>query len=117
MAFNRSIIELTHDIVAAYKPNLAFYEAFGAAGYSALQATIRCIRQHNPDVVVIADAKRADIGNTNEGYVASIYDELGADAVTLNPYLGKEALEPFLAREDRLNFILCRTSNAGLVLG
>lgn len=113
IAFNRAIIEVTSDLVAAYKPNVAFYERYGAEGHRALEVTIRCIRDHNPKAVIIVDAKRADIGNTNSGYVDALFDLLGADATTLNPYLGEDALSPFLEREDKFSFILCRTSNRG----
>lgn len=112
-AFNRWIIEQTHPYVAAYKPNVAFYEAQGAQGLASLAATARYLREQHPDILTICDAKRGDIGSTNAGYVRAIFDELGFDAVTLNPYLGSEALEPFLAREDRACIILCRTSNPG----
>ena len=110
--FNQAIIDETGGIVCAYKPNIAFYEAYGNEGFSALQRTIRYI-QRVCDVPVILDAKRADIGNTNEGYVREIFDLLNADAVTANPYLGQKALEPFLERKDKGIFLLCRTSNPG----
>lgn len=112
-AFNQWIIEQTHALVSAYKPNMAFYEAKGAQGWEELKSTMDYLREHHPEIVTICDAKRADIGSTNEGYVAAIFDELGFDAVTLHPYLGKEALEPFLARKDKGCIILCRTSNPG----
>jgi orotidine-5'-phosphate decarboxylase len=113
VAFNREIVEQTADLVCAYKPNIAFYEALGADGFRALKATIIGIRELAPEVPVIVDAKRADIGSTNAGYVAAIFDELNADAVTVHPYLGREALAPFLEQEDRLIFVLARTSNPG----
>lgn len=112
-AFNRWIIEQTHPYVSAYKPNIAFYEARGAAGIAALKQTVAYLQAHHPDILTICDAKRADIGSTNEGYVAAIFDWLGFDAVTLNPYLGREALAPFLERRDKGCIILCRTSNPG----
>ncbi len=112
-AFNRWIIEQTHPYAAAYKPNMAFYEAQGIAGLRALAQTVRYLRENYPDILTICDAKRGDIGSTNAGYVTAIFDELGFDAVTLHPYLGREALEPFLTREDRACIILCRTSNPG----
>lgn len=112
-AFNQWIIEQTHAFVSAYKPNMAFYEARGAQGWGELKSTIDYLREHYPEIVTICDAKRADIGSTNEEYAAAIFDELEFDAVTLHPYLGKEALEPFLAREDKGCIILCRTSNPG----
>lgn len=112
-AFNRRIVEATHDLVCAYKPNIAFYEAVGPEGMMALADTIRVIHEIAPDVPVIIDAKRADIGNTNRGYVKAVFDELGADAVTVHPYLGSEALVPFLERADKGVIVLCRTSNKG----
>lgn len=111
--FNKWIIEQTHDLAAAYKPNAAFYEARGAAGWSELQMTMDYLRSEHPDIVTILDAKRADIGNTNNGYVTGIFDQLGFDAVTLHPYLGQEALQPFLDRKDKACIILCKTSNPG----
>lgn len=113
LAFNKAIIDATHDLVAAYKPNTAFYEACGAEGIQTLKDTCDYIHQVAPEVLIILDAKRADIGNTNNGYVQFAYDYLGADAITLHPYLGREALEPFLARTDKGSIVLCRTSNAG----
>ena len=110
-AFNQWIIEQTHDFVSAYKPNSAFYEARGEAGWRELQLTMDYLHKHHPEIPVILDAKRADIGNTNQGYVTAIFDQLGMDAVTLHPYLGAEALAPFLEREDKGCIILCKTSN------
>ena len=112
-AFNRWIIEQTHPYVSAYKPNIAFYEARGREGLAALEATLAYLRERHPGILTICDAKRADIGSTNRGYVAAIFDRMGFDAVTLNPYLGREALAPFLERDDRACIILCRTSNPG----
>ena len=111
--FNRSIIEKTAPYAAAYKCNTAFYEAFGARGWAELERTAEFLRAHVPDALLICDAKRADIGNTNRGYVQSIFDHLGFDAVTLHPYLGEAALRPFLERADKASIILCRTSNEG----
>jgi len=111
--FNKAIIDATAEFVCAYKPNSAFYEARGEAGMKELKMTFDYIHSTYPEIVTILDAKRADIGSTNEGYVKYIFDYLGADAVTLHPYLGKEALMPFLSREDKACIILCRTSNPG----
>ena len=111
--FNRWIIEQTHSCASAYKPNSAFYEARGDEGLRALAMTARYLREHHPDILTICDAKRADIGSTNQGYVAAIFDRMGFDAVTLNPYLGGEALAPFLSRADKGCILLCRTSNPG----
>ncbi len=112
-AFNRAIIDATHDLVCAYKPNSAFYEALADSGIRALMKTVTYIKQTYPHIPVILDAKRADIGNTNHGYVQSAFDTIGADAVTVHPYLGKEALAPFLARKDRGILVLVKTSNPG----
>jgi len=113
VAFNRAIVEATKDLVCAYKPNTAFYEAHGAEGIAALQRTIADIHAIAPDVPVILDAKRADIGNTNAGYVDAAFGFLRADAITVHPYLGAEALQPFLARAEKGVIVLCRTSNPG----
>lgn len=112
-AFNKAIIEATHEFVSAYKPNSAFYEARGADGIKELKMTCDYLRQTYPETLIILDAKRGDIGSTNKGYVSFAFDYLGADAITLHPYIGKEALQPFLDREDKGCFILCRTSNSG----
>jgi len=112
-AFNAAIVDATKDLVGAYKPNIAFYEAHGEAGLRALRQTIIFINATAPDVPVILDAKRADIGNTNAGYVEMAFDYLGADAITVQPYLGGEALKPFLTLKDKGIIILCRTSNMG----
>ncbi len=113
LTFNRHIIEQTLEYAAAYKINSAFYEAHGAAGWQAMQETMDFLRERAPDVFTIIDAKRADIGNTSAQYAAAFFDQMGADAVTLHPYLGGEALQPFLARADKASIILCRTSNTG----
>jgi orotidine-5'-phosphate decarboxylase len=112
-AFNRWIIEQTHPYAAAYKPNMAFYEVRGAQGIKELELTMEYLRSEHPEIPTICDAKRGDIGNTNREYAASIFDGMGFDAVTLHPYLGKEALTPFLERRDKVCMILCRTSNPG----
>lgn len=112
-AFNKAIIDATHDLVCAYKPNTAFYEARGKNGIEALKLTCDYIKEKYPEIPIILDAKRADIGSTNDGYAKFAFDYLGADAITLHPYLGKESLKPFLDRKDKGLFILCRTSNPG----
>jgi len=112
-AFNKHIIEQTHEYVVAYKPNIAFYEARGADGLRELQMTMNYLNQQHPDIFTICDAKRADIGNTNKAYVQAVFEDMQFDAVTLHPYLGQEALEPFLERDDKMCIILCRTSNTG----
>ena len=111
--FNECIVDATRDIAAAFKPNAAFYEAMGAAGWEALRLTVDYIHRVAPDVPVLLDAKRADIGSTNEGYVRAVFDEVGADAVTVHPYLGEQALRPFLDRPGAGIFVLARTSNPG----
>jgi orotidine-5'-phosphate decarboxylase len=108
--FNRAIVDATSDLVCAYKPNLAFYEALGIKGLQALQQTIKCVPTGTP---VIGDAKRGDIGNTARAYARALFDGLGLDAVTVNPYLGYDSVEPFLQYKDKGVFILCRTSNEG----
>jgi orotidine-5'-phosphate decarboxylase len=111
--FNKWVIDQTHEFAAAYKPNLAFYEAGGTDGWQDLALTMEYLQAKHPDIFTIADAKRADIGSTNEGYVTAIFDQLDFDAVTLHPYLGREALQPFLDRIDMVSIILCKTSNPG----
>ena|SRR3989338_1850749 len=111
--FNKAIIEATHDLVCAYKPNTAFYEARGHAGIEALKISCDYLREKYPKIPIIIDAKRADIGNTNNGYAKFIFDYLQADAITVHPYLGREALKPFLDYEDKGIIVLCRTSNPG----
>lgn len=111
--FCRWIIDETAEFAAAFKPNAAFFEARGAAGQEELERTIAYLREQYPSVFTICDAKRADIGNTNRGYVQAVFDAMGFDAITLHPYLGREALAPFLERADKASIILCRTSNPG----
>ncbi len=111
--FNQSIVEATRDLVCAYKLNVAFYEAHGAEGITALHQTSTGIHTIAPNVPVILDAKRGDIGNTNAGYIQFAFDNLGADAITVHPYLGAEALQPFLAQANKGIIVLCRTSNPG----
>ncbi len=108
--FNQAIIEATADLACAYKPNLAFYESLGRPGMEILAQTLQAIP---PEVPVIADAKRGDIGNSSAAYARAIFDELDFDAVTVSPYLGRDSIEPFLAYHDRGVYVLCRTSNPG----
>jgi orotidine-5'-phosphate decarboxylase len=110
-AFNRRIVDATAGIAAAYKPQIAFYSAQGAEAQ--LAASIRYIRERAPGALVILDAKRNDIGNTAEAYAREAFDRYGADAVTVNPYMGEDSVRPFLARPDRGAVLLCRTSNPG----
>jgi orotidine-5'-phosphate decarboxylase len=108
--FNKAIIDATLDIICAYKPNLAFYEALGIKGLTALQKTIKYIPGNIP---VIGDAKRSDIGHTARAYAKALFETLGFDAATVNPYLGYDSIEPFISYVDKAIFILCRTSNPG----
>jgi orotidine-5'-phosphate decarboxylase len=112
-AFNTAIVEATHDLVGAYKPNLAFYLAHGEEGLAALRQTIQHIHDIAPEVPVILDAKVGDIGNTNAGYAKFAFDHLQADAITVHPWLGAEAMKPFLDRANKGVFVLCHTSNPG----
>jgi orotidine-5'-phosphate decarboxylase len=111
LAFNRRIVDATCDLAAAYKPQIAFYSAQGAEAQ--LVQSIRYIRAKAPQALVILDAKRNDIGNTAQAYAAEAFDRYDADAVTINPYMGEDSVQPFLARADRGAILLCRTSNPG----
>ncbi len=109
--FNIAIIEATSDLVCAYKPNVAFYEALGPErGYAALRATLAAIP---PRVITLADAKRGDVEHTARAYARAIYDDLGFDAATVNPYLGFDSVAPWIERTDKAAIIVCRTSNPG----
>ena len=110
LAFNRAIIEATADLVCAFKPQSAFYEAIGTTGWQVLRETIAAVPN---DVPVILDGKRGDVAHTAEAYAVAAFDALGADAATVNPYLGADAVAPFLSRPDRAAFVICRTSNPG----
>ena len=112
-AFCREVIDATGEFACAFKPNTAFFEAQGARGWAQLSMVFDHLRDQHPHHFLICDAKRGDIGSTNRGYVKAIFDDLGADAITLHPYLGAEALAPFLDRKDKASIILCRTSNPG----
>jgi orotidine-5'-phosphate decarboxylase len=111
LAFGRRIVDATRGLAAAYKPQIAFYSALGKE--EELAATIEYIRERAPDAMVILDAKRNDIGNTAEAYAREAFDRYGADAVTVNPYMGEDSVAPFLGRPDRGAILLCRTSNPG----
>lgn len=110
-AFNVAIIEATADLVCAYKPNVAFYEALGPErGYAALRKTLAAVPPH---VVTLADAKRGDVEHTARAYAHAIYDDLGFDSATVNPYLGADSVEPWIERPEKGAFVVCRTSNPG----
>jgi len=109
--FNKEIIDATCDLVCAYKPQYAFYGALGEQGTKALRETIDYIHKQYSDIAVILDAKRNDIGNTAQQYVVEVFDVYGADAVTVNPYLGYDGVDPFLQKKDKGVIVLCRTSN------
>jgi orotidine-5'-phosphate decarboxylase len=111
LAFNRRIVDATRDLCAAYKPQIAFYSALGKE--AELAESIRYIRERAPAALVILDAKRGDIGNTAEAYAREAFERYDADAVTVNPYMGEDAVLPFLARPERGAVLLCRTSNPG----
>ncbi len=112
-AFNKAIIDATADLVCAYKPNSAFYEAHGAAGIEELQLTCAYIHEKYPHIPIILDFKRGDIGNTNNYYAQFAFEYLQADAVTVQPYQGREAVQAFLDYQDKGIMVLCRTSNPG----
>lgn len=112
-SFNKTIIDATFDLVCSYKLNIAFYESIGLKGLKDLKLTTTYLKSKYPEIPIIIDAKRGDIGNTNYGYVQFIFDILEADAVTVSPYLGSEAMGPFLERKDKGIIVLCRTSNSG----
>ena len=112
-AFNKAIIDATHNLCVAYKPNIAFYEAYGIKGWEALQKTIQYINKNYPEIFTIADAKRGDIGNTSTMYAKAFFEDLEFDAVTVAPYMGKDSVEPFLAFKDKHTILLALTSNKG----
>ena len=113
VAFNRAIVDATAEWACAFKPNAAFYEAEGVEGSVALARTVAYIKTTHPTIPVIYDAKRGDIGTTNEGYARAAFDELGADAITVHSYFGREALQPFLDRADRGVVIMVSNSHPG----
>ena len=108
--FNKQIIDATKDLCVAYKPNTAFYEAYGVKGWESLQKTIDYIPK---DIITIADAKRGDIGNTSRMYAKSFFEQLNFDSITVNPYMGRDSIEPFLEYKDKNTIILALTSNEG----
>lgn len=110
-AFNRAIIDATAPYAVAYKPNTAFYEAEGASGWAQLEQTVAYIKEHYPEIFVIADAKRGDIGNTAERYAKAFFERMDCDAVTLAPYMGRDSVAPFLRYPDKYAIVLALTSN------
>lgn len=112
-AFNKAIIEATHHLCVAYKPNTAFYEAYGMAGWKALEKTIGYLNENHPEIFTIADAKRGDIGNTSTRYAKAFFENLQFDSITVAPYMGKDSVEPFLAFPDKHTILLTLTSNEG----
>jgi len=111
--FNKAIIDATHDLAVSYKPNTAFYEAYGIKGWLSLEKTIRYINDNYPNIFTIADAKRGDIGNTSSMYAKAFFEDLNFDSVTVAPYMGKDSVEPFLAFENKHTIMLALTSNEG----
>ena len=111
--FNKAIIDATHDLCVSYKPNTAFYEAYGIKGWMSLQKTIAYINENYPEIFTIADAKRGDIGNTSSMYAKAFFEDLNFDSVTVAPYMGKDSVEPFLAFENKHTIMLALTSNEG----
>ena len=110
--FNKAIVDATAAHCVAYKPNLAFYECYGIDGMRALDATVDYIRTHYPEIFLIADAKRGDIGNTAKMYAKAFFEEMDFDAVTIAPYMGADSVTPFLDYKDKWAIVLALTSNA-----
>ncbi len=111
--FNKAIIDATHHLCVSYKPNTAFYEAYGLKGWKSLEKTIQYLNTNYPEIYTIADAKRGDIGNTSTMYAKAFLEDLAFDSVTVAPYMGKDSVEPFLAFKDKHTIMLALTSNKG----
>jgi orotidine-5'-phosphate decarboxylase len=111
--FNKRIIDATHKYAVAYKPNVAFYECYGSKGWKSLEATVKYIKENHPDLFVIADAKRGDIGNTSKMYAKAFLENLPFDAITVAPYMGEDSVKPFLSYPDKWIVLLALTSNKG----
>ena len=111
--FNKAIIDATHHLCVAYKPNIAFYEAYGIKGWQALEKTIRYLNSKYPEIFTIADAKRGDIGNTSTRYAKAFFEDLEFDSITIAPYMGRDSVEPFLAFQNKHTILLALTSNIG----
>lgn len=112
-SFNKAIIDATHSYAVAYKPNTAFYEAYGIKGWMSLQKTINYLNENYPSILTIADAKRGDIGNTSSRYAKAFFEDMEFDAITVAPYMGRDSVEPFLAFENKHTILLTLTSNEG----
>lgn len=112
-AFNKQIVDATHHVTVAYKPNLAFYESLGVNGWNSLEKTVNYIRYKYPEIFIIADAKRGDIGNTSAMYARAFFDSMEFDAVTVAPYMGEDSVKPFLTYVDKWVIVLALTSNKG----
>lgn len=111
--FNKAIIDATHHLCVAYKPNIAFYEAYGIKGWKSLERTIEYLNREYPEQFTIADAKRGDIGNTSARYAKAFFEDLNFDSITVAPYMGKDSVEPFLSFKDKHTILLALTSNMG----
>jgi orotidine-5'-phosphate decarboxylase len=111
--FNKAIIDATHHLAVAYKPNIAFYEAYGIKGWQALEKTINYLNEKHPDIFTIADAKRGDIGNTSTRYAKAFFSDLNFDSITVAPYMGEDSVVPFLEFENKHTILLALTSNRG----
>jgi orotidine-5'-phosphate decarboxylase len=111
--FNKRIIDATHEYAVAYKPNVAFYECYGAKGWTSLEATVRYIKENYPEIFVIADAKRGDIGNTSKMYAKAFLENMPFDAITVAPYMGEDSVTPFLSYNEKWVVLLALTSNKG----
>ena len=112
-SFNKAIIAATHHYAVAYKPNTAFYEAYGLKGWQSLEKTIHYLNENHPEIFTIADAKRGDIGNTSSRYAKAFFEDLGFDSITVAPYMGKDSVEPFLTFKNKHTILLALTSNEG----
>lgn len=112
-SFNKAIIDATHHLCVAYKPNIAFYEAYGIEGWKSLEKTIAYLNANFPEIFTIADAKRGDIGNTSTRYAKAFFENLNFDSITIAPYMGKDSIEPFLAFTNKHTILLALTSNTG----
>ena len=114
-AFNKAIIDSTNHLCVAYKPNIAFYEAYGLKGWRSLEKTINYLNENYPEIFTIADAKRGDIGNTSTMYAKSFLEDMAFDSITVAPYMGRDSVEPFLTFKDKHTILLALTSNTGAI--